>query len=132
MLAFPSGDFKNQELDSLKKIKDFCRLSKKATFPLFAKISVKEGKEQHPIYDWITNKKKHSKAGEPAWNFHKYLFDAEGQFLESFKPPEDPKGQKIVRFIERSLKKRGPYVAPKKGVELQGTKEKPTKPGVPK
>ena len=44
VLGFPSNDFGNQEPGTEKQIQTFCRLTYSVEFPMFEKISVKEGR----------------------------------------------------------------------------------------
>lgn len=73
------------------------------TFRLFAKISVK-GKDQHPLYKYLTDKKAHKKTGGPIrWNFDKFLIDTKGQPVGRYGPQENPMGKKIVADVEKAL-----------------------------
>jgi glutathione peroxidase len=63
VLGFPSNDFLGQEPGTEEEIQDFCRLTYKVKFPMFEKITVKEGKA-HPFYDRLA-----AAAGTyPTWN----------------------------------------------------------------
>jgi hypothetical protein len=46
---FPSGDFKAQEYDDEKQIKEFCTLTYGVKFPMFEKVHV-VGREATPLY----------------------------------------------------------------------------------
>ena len=50
VLGFPSNDFFGQEPGTEEEIQEFCRLTYKVKFPMFEKVTVKEG-EAHPFYD---------------------------------------------------------------------------------
>ena len=50
VLGFPSNDFFGQEPGTEAEIQEFCRLTYKVQFPMFEKVTVKEG-EAHPFYD---------------------------------------------------------------------------------
>ena len=50
VLGFPSNDFFGQEPGTEEEIQEFCRLTYKVKFPMFEKVTVKEG-EAHPFFD---------------------------------------------------------------------------------
>ncbi len=111
MLAFPANNFNGQEPGTNLQIKNFCRKDKKATFPLFAKISVK-GNDMHPLYRFLTDKKNPKVGGDVKWNFQKYLVDHQGKVLAKFSPRENPMGEKVTAALDKALAKRGPYRKP--------------------
>ncbi len=49
IMAFPSNDFKGQELGTDEEINSFCSLNYDVTFPLYSKIFVL-GEAMHPLY----------------------------------------------------------------------------------
>ena len=49
VLGFPSGDFKAQEYDDEKQIKEFCTLTYGVKFPMFEKVHV-VGADATPLY----------------------------------------------------------------------------------
>ena len=55
ILGFPANNFGAQEPGTEQQIQSFCELNYGVTFKMFEKISVK-GKDQHPFYQWLTNK----------------------------------------------------------------------------
>jgi glutathione peroxidase len=86
VLGVPSNDFGGQEPGTAEQIVKFCKLNYGVTFPLAAKTKVK-GAEADPLYAWLTGL-----GGPPKWNFHKYLFAADG-----------PMGGKITSAVEAAL-----------------------------
>ena len=98
--AFPANNFLWQEPLSNEGIKKFCNNNYGVTFPVFEKISVK-GKNKHPIYKWLSNKKLNGKiAKEPSWNFCKYIIDPEGNLLYYFGPSVEPLSSKITAIFD--------------------------------
>jgi glutathione peroxidase len=105
ILGFPANNFMRQEPGKNSQIKEFCTSNFKVTFPMFSKISVK-GKDIHPLYQYLTSKEKNGKLNAPvAWNFQKFLVDREGNVLTSFAPGEKVTDEKIIKVIEKALKK---------------------------
>ncbi len=102
MLAFPANNFGNQEPGSNDEIKSFCRTKKKATFDLFAKVSVK-GQDQCPLYQFLTKHPDAKIAGDVPWNFQKYLVGRDGQVIAKFGPKIAPTDTTITGAIEEAL-----------------------------
>ena len=100
ILGFPSNDFLWQEPGSNEKIKTFCEVNYKITFPMFGKISVKD-KDKHPIYQWLTNPKLNGwNSTKPGWNFNKYLIDKEGKLIAHFESKVKPLSQEITSLLK--------------------------------
>ena len=98
--AFPANNFLWQEPLSNEGIKKFCNNNYGVTFTVFEKISVK-GKNKHPIYKWLSNKKLNGKiAKEPSWNFCKYIVDPEGKLLYYFGPSVEPLSSYITDIFD--------------------------------
>ena len=98
VLGFPSNDFFGQEPGTEQEIQEFCRLTYKVKFPMFEKVTVKEG-EAHPFYDALA-----AAAGTyPTWNFHKYLVGRDGKMIREFSPRTKPYDDKLVAEIEAAL-----------------------------
>jgi glutathione peroxidase len=103
ILAFPANNFLRQEPGTNVEISKFCRTSMKATFPLFAKISVK-GEDQAPLYEFLTQHPDKKIAGKVAWNFQKYLIDREGNIIAKFSPKVNPAAEEVIKAVEDALK----------------------------
>ena len=98
VLGFPSNDFFGQEPGTEEQIQDFCRLTYKVKFPMFQKVTVKEG-EAHPFFDRLA-----TAAGTyPTWNFHKYLVGRNGEVIREFSPSTQPYDEKVVAEIRLAL-----------------------------
>jgi len=103
VLGFPANNFANQEPGSDKEIKEFCTTNYGVTFPMFSKISVK-GDDQHPLYQYLTNKKKHDHGGEIGWNFTKFLINRDGEVVNRFESKVKPRDDQVIQAIESALK----------------------------
>jgi len=98
VLGFPSNDFLGQEPGTEEQIQEFCRLTYKVKFPMFEKVTVKEG-EAHPFFDHLA-----AAAGTyPTWNFHKYLIGRDGKLITEFSPRTKPYAENVVTEIEAAL-----------------------------
>ena len=98
VLGFPSNDFFGQEPGTEEEIQEFCRLTYGVRFPMFEKVTVKEG-EAHPFYEQLA-----AAAGTyPTWNFHKYLIGRDGQVVAEFSPRTQPYDDKLVSSIRGAL-----------------------------
>jgi glutathione peroxidase len=98
VLGFPSNDFFGQEPGTEEEIQEFCRLTYGVRFPMFEKVTVKEG-DAHPFFNELA-----AAAGTyPTWNFHKYLIGRDGQLIAEFSPRTKPYDDKLVSSIEKAL-----------------------------
>ena len=103
ILGFPANNFLGQEPGSNEEIATFCSVNYGVTFPMFAKISVK-GKDQHPLYKYLTDKDAHAFGGNIGWNFEKILIGKDGQIKARFSPRTKPDDEKVIAAIEGELK----------------------------
>jgi glutathione peroxidase len=93
VLAFPSNDFW-QEPGGTAEIERTCSLHD-VTFPVFAKVGVRPGAGQSPVYAHLT-----STGHAPLWNFAKYLVGRDGrvrEFFGSLVTPEAPELHAAIR-----------------------------------
>ncbi len=105
VLGFPANNFMGQEPGTNLKIKQFCKDKYEVTFPMFAKVSVK-GNDQHPLYAYLTSKEQNGAVDAPvAWNFQKFLVDRDGKVIASIAPKDKVSDARILRLIEKALKK---------------------------
>jgi glutathione peroxidase len=103
VLGFPANNFGGQEPGTNQEIKTFCSTKFHATFPMFAKISVK-GSDKHPLYQFLTDAETDPKfAGDIKWNFNKFLVDRKGTIIARFDSPDTPEGEKVTKAIEAAL-----------------------------
>ena len=100
VLGVPSNDFGAQEPAAETEIKAFCADIYGVEFPLTTKQRV-VGAEAHPLYLAIHDA--FESAADPAWNFHKFLFDADGSLAEVWPARVEPLAEEVVRTIEALL-----------------------------
>lgn len=101
IIGFPANNFMSQEPGSNEEIAAFCQKNYGVSFPMMAKISVK-GKNQHPLYTFLTEKKYNGlEDNKVAWNFQKYLINADGQLEKVISPRTLPNDQEIIDWIEK-------------------------------
>ena len=88
ILAFPCNQFGSQEPGSNEEIKNF--VSKYGVqFYMFDKIDV-NGKNAHPLFEYLKSKQGGSLGNFIKWNFTKFVTDKEGQPVARFGPTDDP------------------------------------------
>lgn len=102
ILAFPANNFGQQEPGTNEEIKGFCLTKYSVGFPLFSKISVKDG-DKHPLYQYLTEQSPFP--GEVEWNFQKYLVDRSGNVVARYHHRTKPLADEVVRDVERFLAK---------------------------
>lgn len=100
VVGAPCNDFGAQEPGSEAEVAEFCEVRYGVTFPLTSKIHV-QGKSAHPLYQLI--EKELGEETAPKWNFHKYLFDASGQYVQSFGSKTEPNEAHLSAAIEALL-----------------------------
>src|SRR5262245_46782287 len=54
VMGFPSNEFGSQEPGDAPAIRSFCTKNYGVSFPMFAKVSVKKGASQSPVYQYLT------------------------------------------------------------------------------
>ena len=97
IISTPSNSFK-QELSEEEDIKEFCLVNYQTKFILTEIIDVK-GDNAHPLYQWIAN----DYGKTPKWNFYKYLFDGQGNLVESWSSMTKPDSEKITSKIDQLI-----------------------------
>lgn len=99
VLAFPCNDFGGQEPGTSAQIAQFCSTNYAATFPLFAKVGVKAGANQAPLYAWLGE----ATGKLPGWNFGKYLVGKDGKPIAFWSSSTAPAEAEITAAIEKAL-----------------------------
>ena len=100
VLGFPCDQFGHQEPGTEAEISQFCDSRFGVTFPMFSKIDV-NGKDAHPLYQWLKSEKSGLLGGAIKWNFTKFLVDAEGNVVKRYGSTTTPDA--IAPDIERLL-----------------------------
>lgn len=100
VIGFPCNQFGAQDPDSNENIGAFCQKNYGVTFPMMAKVAV-NGKEAHPIYQWLKAQKGDVLTDSIKWNFTKFLVSRDGEVLERYAPTTKPDA--IKQDIEQVL-----------------------------
>jgi glutathione peroxidase len=98
VLGFPCNQFGGQEPGSPEAIRNFCSTRFHVTFPVTEKVDVK-GAGQSPVFAFLAKA-----AGEPQWNFHKYLVGRDGQVIKAFPSKVAPDSVELRDAIEAALR----------------------------
>ncbi len=100
VMGVPCYQFGHQEPGAPEEIREFCDVNYKINFLMTEKINVK-GEEQHPLYQWLTDKTLNGKNSSTVkWNFQKYLLDEDGQLIDHYYSITNPSSSRIVKHIE--------------------------------
>ncbi|WNH10945.1 glutathione peroxidase [Thalassobellus suaedae] len=100
VIGVPCNQFGNQEPGTEKDIQTFCKLNYGVTFLMTEKTEVK-GKNQHPLYQWLTKKVKNGKTDSSVkWNFQKYLIDTQGNLVNYYFSSTKPLSDKITKHLK--------------------------------
>ena len=102
VIGFPCNQFGAQDPDSNENIGAFCQKNYGVTFPMMAKVAV-NGKEAHPIYQWLKAQKGGVLTDSIKWNFTKFLVSLDGEVLDRYAPTTKPDA--IKQDIEQALTK---------------------------
>ncbi|GMA51501.1 glutathione peroxidase [Alicyclobacillus contaminans] len=100
VLGFPCNQFGHQEPGTEAEIREFCSTRFRVTFPLFAKIDV-NGKNAHPLYQYLKQSQRGVLSGAIKWNFTKFLINRQGVPVQRFAPATPP--EQLIRPIEELL-----------------------------
>lgn len=95
IIGFPSDDF-FQEADAEAETADVCHINYGVTFPMTTAINVR-GRNAHPVFRHL------HEAGQPTWNFNKYLIDRNGVIVEHFGSNTAPDSADLNAAIDRAL-----------------------------
>lgn len=100
ILGFPCNQFANQEPGNADQIAAGCVLNYGVTFQMFDKISV-NGKDTHPVFEFLKEKLPGLLGGAVKWNFTKFLVDRKGNPVKRFAPATTP--EKIEKYIKNLI-----------------------------
>lgn len=96
ILGFPTDNFGGQEFDSPDKTAKVCYRNYGVEFPMFRKVDA-IGPEAYGLFQRLSRA-----AGEPRWNFHKYLIV--GESVTAYKSSVSPLSQDLIKPIEQALR----------------------------
>lgn len=97
VVGFPSDDFKQEARDEAETA-DVCYVNYGVTFTMLSTSPVR-GAEANPVFRELGRR-----AGEPTWNFNKYLVSADGRSIRHFDSEATPDSPDLRRAIEDLLK----------------------------
>jgi glutathione peroxidase len=96
VVGFASNDFNQEDADEAKAA-EICEQNFGVTFTMLAPQKVK-GPDANPVFKELARQSQH----EPAWNFNKYLVQADGkvvQYMDSKVTPESPQFTAAVEGV---------------------------------
>lgn len=96
VLGFASDSFR-QEADSEAEAADVCYVNYGVSFTMLAPTPVR-GERANPVFRALNER-----AGEPKWNFNKYLVSADGSVVRHFDSGIKPDSAVLTRAIEEVL-----------------------------
>ena len=100
VIGVPCNQFGGQEPGNANEIQEFCEINYGVTFLITEKIDV-TGSQQHPLYQWLTDKRLNGKQNSTIkWNFQKYLIDEEGEFIDYFYSITKPTNSRITKYLK--------------------------------
>jgi glutathione peroxidase len=103
VVGLPCNQFLGQEPGSADEIAEFCSATYGVTFPMTEKIEV-NGEGRHEIYRSLVDTPDESgRAGDIAWNFEKFLVDADGAVVARFSPGVEPEDPRLVEAVRGQL-----------------------------
>ena len=100
VVGVPSGDFRDQELETAEDIREFCTLNFGVTFPMAGRTRV-TGDDAHPFYQWA--RAEMGDEAVPGWNFHKLLIDRQGRLIAAFPSATEPTADEVRAAVEGAL-----------------------------
>ena len=100
VVGMPCDDFGNQEPGDEDAIADFCETQYQVSFPMTGKYHVM-GMSAHPLFHTI--REEFGDDVTPRWNFHKYLFDRNGQMIGHWPSEVMPDDTAVTHKIECNL-----------------------------
>jgi glutathione peroxidase len=96
VIGFASDDFK-QEDKSEEKAASICFVNFGVTFTMLAPTSVR-GEQANKLFQYLGKE-----AGEPKWNFNKYLISKDGKVVQHFGSMTGPDSSSLKKAIEKAL-----------------------------
>jgi len=101
ILDFPCNQFADQSPESDEETAMICETKLKNSFRPFAKIEV-NGRNTHPLYQWLKKSTFNLLGSQIKWNFTKFLVNRDGKVVKRYGPPVLPDA--IAKDIEKLLK----------------------------
>lgn len=101
ILDFPCNQFADQSPESDEETAMICETKLKNSFKPFAKIEV-NGRNTHPLYQWLKKSTFNLFGSQIKWNFTKFLVNREGKVVKRYAPTVLPEA--ISSDIQKLLK----------------------------
>jgi len=101
ILDFPCNQFADQSPESDEETAMICETKLKNSFKPFAKIEV-NGRNTHPLYQWLKKSTFNLFGSQIKWNFTKFLVNREGKVVKRYAPIVLP--ETISNDIQKLLK----------------------------
>jgi len=101
VIGFPCNQFASQDPGTDSEIEGFCQLNYGVTFQMMKKIDV-NGKDAHPVFEWLKNHSKGTFGNRIKWNFTKFLISKDGKTVNRYSPTTKPEA--IEKDIQEMLK----------------------------
>ena len=102
VVGVPSNDFGAQEPGTDAELQKLYDKDLHLGFPVFARTSVR-GKDQAPLYAFLTGDKKSSTGGDVHWSYTKFVIDRSGKVVARFEPHILPNETEVRVTIEDVL-----------------------------
>lgn len=100
VIGFPCNQFAHQDPGTDEEISGFCQLNYGVTFQIMKKVDV-NGKDAHPIFNYLKKETGGLFGSAIKWNFTKFLVSRDGNTIKRFAPTTAPKD--IAKDIEELL-----------------------------
>ena len=105
ILAFPSNDFQSEVAGDNQEVKAAYREKFSVTFPILAKVHVKEPGIS-PLYRFLSSPRTDPSFGyEVSWNYTKFLISRDGRVINRFRTTIEPNNPMMVNAIKEALAK---------------------------
>lgn len=89
VIGFPCNQFGSQEPGDADEIGVFCQKNYGVSFPMMAKVDV-NGKDSHPVYEWLKKQQGGFLTDGIKWNFTKFLVNKEGIVVKRYASTTKP------------------------------------------
>jgi glutathione peroxidase len=98
IIGFPADNYGHQEPGTNSDIAAFCEKNYGVTFLMAEKVSV-DGKDIHPIFQWLISQKTAAFDGDIRWNFEKFILDEAGKLIARFRSGVEPDSEEILSLL---------------------------------
>jgi len=121
VLGVPSNDFGALEPGADAEIQKIYINDLHVDFLLFSRVSVR-GKDQSPLYKFLTSDKKNKTGGDVHWSYTKFIVDRTGKVVARYEPEVPPDSPELQATVENVLE--GTFKLPDKKDENETAKAK--------